>query len=53
HNYNIYFIMIKYKSLAFIFYIINYITKVEDLVWKRVTIAKKLFYILENKITRN
>jgi hypothetical protein len=32
HNYNISFIATQYKTIAIIFYVINYITKVEDLV---------------------
>jgi tryptophanyl-tRNA synthetase len=32
YNYNILFIATQYKIIAIIFYIINYITKVKDLV---------------------
>ena len=50
YNYNILFIAIQCKTIAIIFYIINYATKVKDLIWKWVAVAVKLFRNL-NKLT--
>ena len=50
HNYNILFIATQCKIMAIVFYIMNYATKVEDLVWKRVVAAAELFCNL-NKLT--
>ena len=51
HNYNISFIAIQCKTIAIIFYIINYATKVEDPVWKRVVAVVKLFRNLNKSTT--
>lgn len=40
HNHDISFIATKCKSLAIIFYLTNYATKVEDPLWRRVVAAK-------------
>ena len=37
--------------MAIVFYIINYATKVEDLVWKRVAAAAELFCDLNKSTT--
>ena len=50
YNSNISFIAIQYKIMAIIFYITNYVTKVEDPVWKRVVVVVELFCNL-NKST--
>ena len=50
HNYNILFIATQYKTIAIVFYIINYATKVEDLVWKRVVVVAELFRNLNKLI---
>ena len=47
HNYNILFIAIQCKIMAIVFYIINYVTKVEDLIWKQIVAAAKLFHNLD------
>jgi hypothetical protein len=36
YNYNIPFIATRYKTMALVFYITNYVIKVEDPVWRRV-----------------
>ena len=51
HNYNILFITIQCKTIAIVFYIINYATKVEDLVQKRVIAAAELFRDLNKSTT--
>jgi hypothetical protein len=51
HNHDISFIMTKCKSLALIFYLTNYATKVEDPVWKRAVVAKELFQVLGDAVT--
>ena len=53
HNYNILFIATQYKIMAIIFYITNYITKVEDLVWKWVVVVIKLFRNLNKSTTEH
>jgi len=42
HNHDIHFIGTRCKSLAIIFYLTNYATKVEDPVWKRLAAARDL-----------
>ena len=50
YNYNISFIAMQYKTIAIVFYIINYTIKVEDLVWKWVATAAELFHDLNKSI---
>ena len=38
--------------MAIVFYIINYTTKVEDLVWKQVVVAAELFRDLNKLIIK-
>jgi hypothetical protein len=49
HNHDISFILTKCKSLAIIFYLTNYTTKVEDPVWKRTVAAQEIFQDLADK----
>ena len=51
HNYNISFIAMQCKIMAIVFYITNYATKVEDLVWKRVIAVVELFRDLNKSTT--
>ena len=53
YNYNISFITIQCKIIAIIFYIMNYTTKVKDLVWKRVVAAAELFHNLNKSTTEH
>ncbi|KAL8299186.1 hypothetical protein RB594_008452 [Gaeumannomyces avenae] len=53
HNHDISFIVTKCKGLALIYYVTNYATKVEDLVWKRVVVAKELVRLLDDGTTRD
>ena len=39
------------KTIAIVFYIMNYATKVEDLVWKWVAVAAELFHNLNKSTT--
>ena len=39
--------------MAIVFYVINYTTKVEDLVWKQIVVAAELFYNLDKLITKH
>jgi hypothetical protein len=50
YNYNISFIVTQCKTMAIMFYMMNYATKVKDLVWKWVAAAAELFRDL-NKLT--
>ena len=43
HNHDISFIATQRKSLAIIYYVTNYATKVEDPVWKRAAAAAQIF----------
>lgn len=43
HNHDISFIGTQSKTIALIYYLTNYTTKVQDPVWKRVAIAAELF----------
>ncbi|KAF1807901.1 hypothetical protein P152DRAFT_469269 [Eremomyces bilateralis CBS 781.70] len=43
HNHDISFIATQCKTMALVFYVTNYATKVEDPVWKRVAAAAELF----------
>ena len=51
HNYNISFITTQCKTMAIVFYITNYTTKVEDLVWKWVVVVIELFRDLNKSTT--
>ncbi|KAM4061647.1 PIF1-like helicase [Hirsutella rhossiliensis] len=42
HNHDISFIATQRKTMALVFYVTNYVTKVEDPVWKRVVAAADL-----------
>lgn len=42
HNHDVSFIGTKAKSLALVFYLTNYATKVEDPAWKRLALAKEV-----------
>ena len=53
YNYNISFIATQCKIIAIIFYIMNYATKVEDPVWKRVIVAVELFHNLNKSTTEH
>jgi hypothetical protein len=46
HNHDISFIATQCKTMAIVFYVTNYATKVEDPVWKRVAAAADVFHIL-------
>ena len=50
HNYDILFIATQYKTIAIIFYITNYTTKVKDPVLKRVAVAVEVFRLLNDLI---
>ncbi|XP_044717312.1 PIF1-like helicase domain-containing protein [Hirsutella rhossiliensis] len=47
HNHDISFIATQRKTMALIYYITNYTTKVEDPVWKRVAAAAEFLPVLE------
>lgn len=47
HNHDISFILTKCKSLALVFYVTNYATKVEDPGWKRIFAAKEVAQLLK------
>ena len=51
HNHDISFIATQYKTMAIVFYVINYATKVEDPVWKQVVAAAELFRNLNKSMT--
>ena len=51
HNYNISFIATQCKTIAIMFYVTNYTTKVKDPVWKRVAAAVELFRDLDKSTT--
>ena len=51
HNYDILFIATQCKTMAIVFYITNYATKVEDPVWKWVVAAAELFRDLDKSTT--
>lgn len=42
HNHDISFAATQCNTMALIYYITNYATKVEDLVWKRVVVAAEV-----------
>src|SRR2546430_2069268 len=47
HNHDISFIATQHKTMAIIFYVTNYATKVEDPMWKRVAVAAELLHVLD------
>lgn len=51
HNHDISFIATQRKTMAIVFYVTNYATKVEDPVSKRVAAAAELFRVLHDSIT--
>jgi hypothetical protein len=51
HNHDISFIATQCKTLAIVFYLTNYATKVEDPVSKRVAAAAEQFRVLHDSIT--
>ena len=51
HNHDISFIATQCKTMAIVFYVTNYATKVEDPVWKRVAAAAELFRDLDKSTT--
>ncbi|KAJ3530216.1 hypothetical protein NM208_g9424 [Fusarium decemcellulare] len=46
HNHDISFIATQCKTMAIVFYVTNYATKVEDPVWKRVAAATEIFPVV-------
>lgn len=48
HNHDISFIATQCKTLAIVYYVTNYATKVEDPVWKRVAAAADVFSVLKD-----
>ncbi|PVH90925.1 hypothetical protein DM02DRAFT_647465 [Periconia macrospinosa] len=53
HNHDISFIGTQRKTMAIVFYVTNYATKVEDPVWKRVAAASEVFRALGAGMTEN
>lgn len=51
HNHDISFIATQSKTMAIVFYVTNYATKVEDPVWKRVAAAGEVFDALGASLT--
>lgn len=51
HNHDISFIATQCKTMAIVFYVTNYATKVEDPVWKRVAAAADLLPVLNESAT--
>lgn len=47
HNHDISFIATQCKTMAIVFYVTNYATKVEDPLWKRVAAAAELFPVVD------
>ena len=52
HNHNISFIATQCKTMAIVFYVTNYATKVKDPVWKQVVAAAELFRDLDKSTTK-
>jgi hypothetical protein len=50
HNHDISFIATQCKTMAIVFYVTNYATKVEDPVWKRVAAAAEIFHVFNEVI---
>ncbi|KAH7248429.1 hypothetical protein B0J15DRAFT_63152 [Fusarium solani] len=53
HNHDISFIATRCKTMAIVFYVTNYATKVEDPVWKRVAAAAELFPTTDGSMVEN
>ena len=53
HNHDISFIATQCKTMAIVFYVTNYATKVEDPVWKRVAAAAELLPVLDESATES
>jgi hypothetical protein len=53
HNHDISFIATQCKTMAIVFYVTNYATKVEDPVWKRVAAASEIFHDLNEAISED
>ncbi|KAJ0129047.1 Uncharacterized protein HZ326_25057, partial [Fusarium oxysporum f. sp. albedinis] len=53
HNHDISFIATQCKTMAIVFYVTNYATKVDDPVWKRVAAATELFPATDESIVGN
>ncbi|KAF5696631.1 ATP-dependent DNA helicase PIF1 [Fusarium mundagurra] len=53
HNHDISFIATQCKTMAIVFYVTNYATKVEDPVWKRVAAAAELFPTTDESMVKN
>ncbi len=51
HNHDFSFIATQRKTMAIIYYVTNYATKIEDPTWKRVAAAAELFHILDKSGT--
>lgn len=51
HNHDMSFIATQRKTMAIVYYVTNYATKVEDPTWKRVAAAAELFHILDKSET--
>jgi len=47
HNHDFSFIATQLKTMAIIYYLTNYTTKIEDPMWKRVAAAAEFFHILD------
>ncbi|KAM3449851.1 hypothetical protein NHJ6243_009907 [Beauveria neobassiana] len=53
HNHDISFIATQCKTMAIVYYVTNYATKVEDPMWKRVAAASELFPVVQESGTEN
>ncbi|KAH7110973.1 hypothetical protein EDB81DRAFT_369641, partial [Dactylonectria macrodidyma] len=49
HNHDISFIATQCKTMALVYYLTNYTTKVEDPVWKRVAAATEMLHALDGE----
>jgi len=47
YNYNISIILSKGYSLSIIYYITNYATKFETLIWKRIALAEEILRVIK------
>ena len=46
HNHDISFITMQHRAMAIMYYVMNYVMKVEDPTWKQVAAVAELFHIL-------
>ncbi|KAF2184535.1 hypothetical protein K469DRAFT_780863, partial [Zopfia rhizophila CBS 207.26] len=53
HNHDISFIGTQCKTMAIVFYVTNYATKVEDPVWKRVAAAAEVLNVAGGSVIQN